>query len=150
MKDKKFVALASLFFLLFFVAMVITTLNQPISRFLRATNSTPSALKSFVIAFPQVAKISDGSNPETSAKIKVSVYIRDNNGTGIPNRSVKLLSADSSVTIMPGDTNTTNAKGFAEFYITSITPGKIELSAVDVESKIEVASANIPTIEFTQ
>lgn len=140
MKDKKFIALASVFFLLFFAAIVTTTLNKPLSNLLRAKNVNPSPLKSFAVVFPQTSTVGN--------KIKVSVYIRDVNGAVLPNRSVTMSSSLSSVSFAPSDTQLTNELGMAQFSMSSTTAGKIQLTAVDAETKTSVV--NIPTAEFTQ
>lgn len=148
LKDKKFLALSSVFFLLFLVAMAIATLNQPISRFLRAKNVAPSPLRSFVVVLPQVGTVGtegSGSNP---TKIKISVYMRDVNGTSIPNRSVKISSDLDSVSFSPSDTQITNTLGMAQFFMTSTTVGKTQLSVVDTETNTSIV--NIPTVEFTK
>lgn len=147
MKDKKFLALSSLFFLLFMVGMATITLNKPLSGLLRAKNVAPSALKSFIIAFPQKGSAGvEGSQPPT--KIKVSVYVRDVNGSVLPGRSVKMAASLPSVVIAPSDTQTTNELGMAQFFITAKAPGKTTLTATDVVNNTTITNA--PTIEFTE
>ena|SRR3990170_9094965 len=141
MKDKKFLALSALFFLMFFAGTAIITLEQPTSQLLRARTENPSPLKSFAVAFPQVGVVN-------STKIKVSVYIRDVSGTQLGNRSVKLSATGTGVTFDPSDTLTTNSIGEAQFFMQSSKPGKIQLTATDVESNMSIV--NIPTVEFTQ
>jgi len=147
-KDKKFLALSSVFFLLFLVAMAIATLNQPISRFLRAKNVVPSPLRSFVVVLPQVGTAGTEGNGSNPTKIKVSVYMRDVNGTSIPNRSVKISSTLDGVSFSPSDTQITNELGIAQFILTSINAGKAQLSVVDTETNTSIV--NIPTVEFTK
>lgn len=148
MKDKKFLALSSFFFLLFIAAISTAILDKPTSQILRAKNVNPSPLKSFVIVFPQIGTVGteDGTKPQT--KIKVSVFIRDVNGSVLPGRSVRLSSAVTGVTITPSDTQTTDNIGQAQFFITSSTAGKVQLSVVDVGSNTNIV--NIPTVEFTE
>lgn len=141
MKDKKFFALTSLFFLLFLAAMGIATLNQPIGRLLRARNITPSSNKSFVMVFPQTTRVQDG-------KIKVSVYIRDVNGASLPNRKVKVSSGTSTISFTPSDIQTTNEIGMAQFFMTSASIGRVEIAAVDIESNTSII--NIPSVEFVK
>lgn len=140
MNDKKFLVLSGLFFLIFFAGIAVITLEQPTSQILRAKNENPSPLKSFAIIFPQVGKVGD--------KIKVSVYIRDVNGTILTNRSVKLATNPVTVDITPSDTQTTNSLGMSQFFVSSKIPGKVEIIATDLNSNTSVA--NIPSIEFTQ
>lgn len=148
MKDKKFLALSSLFFLLFVVGMATVTLNKPLSGLLRAKNVAPSALKSFIIAFPQKGSTGVEGSPKPPTKIKVSVYIRDVNGSVLPGRSVKLVASLPSVVIAPSDTQTTNNLGMAQFFITAKAPGKTTLTATEIASNTTIANA--PTIEFTE
>ena len=148
MKDKKFLALSSLFFLLFFAMIGIAGLDQPKSGFLRAKNSTMSPLKSFAVVFPQMG-IAGNQNSETpSTKVKVSVYIRDVTVESMPNISVKLSADTKGVNISPIDTQNTDELGMAQFFLTSPSPGKIKLTATDIASGTPIA--NIPTVEFTQ
>jgi len=140
MKDKKFITLSSLFFLLFFLFMTVVNFNQPLRQLLKAQSVSPSPLKSFIIAFPQIGP--------TGSKIKVSVFIRDVNGDALSNRSVKLSSSLISANITPSETQTTNNLGLAEFYLSSDTPGEVKIQAVDVASNTNIV--NVPTVEFTQ
>ena len=145
MKDKTFMALSSLFFLLFFVAVGSITLNRPLSGILKAKNVAPSPLKSFAVVFPQVAKISD-SRGGNGTKIKVSVYIRGVDGSILPNRTVKLTADNPSVSIEPADSMQTNDIGQAEFLVASQEAGKTKVTATEVATNTQVI--NIPTIEF--
>jgi len=147
-KDKKFLALSSVFFLLFLVAMATATLNQPISRFLRAKNVAPSPLRSFVVVFPQVGTAGTEGSDSNPTKIKVSVYMRDVNGMALPNRGVKISSTLDGVSFSPSDTQTTNEFGMAQFFLTSTSAGKTQLSVADIETNTSVV--NIPTVEFTK
>ena len=140
MKDKTFLSLSLLFFLVFSVGIAILTLETPISKILRAKDENPSPLKSFAVAFPQVGTVGN--------QIKVSVYLRDVNGTVLPNRQIKLSSSLSSTAITPSDTQNTNDIGMAQFFITATATGKAQLTATDVGSK--TAIVNIPTVEFTE
>lgn len=148
MKDKKFLALSSLFFLLFFAMIGFASLDQPISGILRAKNSTMSPLKSFAVVFPQMG-VAGQENSETPAtKVKISVYIRDVTGESMPGRSVKLAADAAGVNIVPADSQNTDELGMAQFFLTSTSPGKIKLTATDLTSGTPIA--NIPTVEFTQ
>ena len=147
MKDKTFIALSALFFLLFFIGIGAFTLNQPLSSILTATNVAPSPLKSFAVVFPQIVSISDISRIDP-AKIKVSVYIRGVDGSILPNRTVKLSADPPIVNIMPSDTSDTNTIGQAEFFVSSRETGKIKLIAKEVSSNIDIV--NIPSVEFVE
>ncbi|MCL4339387.1 Ig-like domain-containing protein [Patescibacteria group bacterium] len=148
MKDKKFLTLSTLFFLLFIAAMSTVMLEKPTSQILRAKNSVPSPLKSFVIVFPQVGVAGSQNGDNTGTKIKISVYMRDVNGNVLPDRTVKLSSSLEGVTISPADQQVTDNIGQAQFYLTSTSTGKAELTAIDVVSNTKIV--NVPTVEFTQ
>jgi hypothetical protein len=149
MKDKTFIILTGLFFLLFFGGVIAVALGNPITGlFIRASNAVPSSSKSFVVVFPQVGIASDEQSGKASTKIKVTAYLRDDSGTLLSDRSVKISSNSKAVIITPGEIQNTNSIGQAQFFITSSLPGEVELSVIDIKSNIPVA--NIPTVEFTQ
>lgn len=148
MNDKKFLALSSIFFLLFFAFIALVSLDQPLTQTLRAKTAVPHALKSFVAVFPQVGVAGNESTGRKSTQIKVSVYVRDVNGNGLPNRSVKLATKDdNNIGISPSDTVTTDGIGMAQFFITSDNPGKVTLVVTDVDSGTVIQ--NVPSAEFT-
>lgn len=140
MKDKAFITLAGMFFLLFFMGVGAVAFNEPLSNLIRAKDVTPSADKSFGVVFPQVAKTGD--------RVKVSIYIRDTAGNVLTGRSIKLAAVDDVIQVSPSDTQATNSIGQAEFSITTNRPSTIKLSASDLSSKTQVV--NIPTVEFSQ
>lgn len=145
MKDKKLVVLATIFFLLFIVGVAVVALQKPTTQVLRAKNSNPSALKSFIIAFPQIATAGDENSSEKNAKVKVSVFIRDESGDVLPARSV-LLSTSPPVTIKPAESVVTDNLGNAQFFISSSVPGIVKLTATETSSNTIVS--NNPTVEF--
>lgn len=147
MKDRKFIALASFFFLLFFAGVATVALQKPTSQVLRAKNTNPSALKSFIIVFPQVAVAGDETGDKKATQIKVSVFIRDESGAGLSGRTVR-LTTDPNSNIKPGDTLSTDNLGMAQFFISAVSPGTVKLTATDVASNTTVS--NSPTVEFTQ
>lgn len=142
MKDKKFLVLSTVFFLLFLFGIISLSLDKPTSQILRAKNATPSPLKSFVKFYPPTAPV--GNN-----KVTVNVYIRDVSANSLPGRTVRLLVPDPKIIISPADTQTTNDFGMAQFVITSNIVGLFKLSAIDVSSEISISDSNIPDIEFT-
>ncbi len=148
MKDKKFLTLSSLFFLLFIGAMSTIFMSKPTSQILRAKNSVPSPLKSFVIIFPQVGVAGNETSINKPTKIKVSVFIRDVNGNSLQGRTIKLSSNPPIINVSPADTITTDNIGQAQFFISSQTPGKVQLSATDTISNVNIES--IPTVDFTE
>lgn len=148
MKDKKFLALSSFFFLLFVAAMSTVVLDKPTSQILRAKNVNPSPLKSFVVVFPQVGVAGIEGTETSPTKIKVSVFIRDVNGSVLPGRSVRLSSAVAGINITPSDIQITDNIGQAQFFITSSVAGKVQLTVIDVGSNTNIV--NVPTVEFTE
>lgn len=146
MKDRKFLALSSFFFLLFAVAMSLSLLSKPTSSLLRAKNVAPSPLKSFVVVFPQIGALTTDENQGT--KIKVSVFVRDVNGSVLSGRSIRLSSPTESISVQPADTQTTDDIGKAQFFVSAKTSGKVQLQATDIGSNTQIV--NVPTIEFTE
>jgi hypothetical protein len=147
MKDKTFLTLSGVFFLLFFIGIAAVTFNEPISRILRASNVTPSSTKSFGIVFPQVGVAGDEATGQNPTQVKVSIYLRDNNGDVLPNRSVKLSSVNGEIDITPSDSQPTNTFGRAEFFIQSKAPQTVKLTAIDVANNTPIT--NLPSVEFT-
>ncbi len=147
MKDKKFIALISLFFLLFIAGIATVTLQQPTSQVLRAKSSNPSALKSFIIVYPQIGIAGDETSDKKPTQVKVSVFIRDESGAVLSGRSVQ-LSTSPAVNIKPADTVSTDNVGMAQFFLTSSATGTVKISATDLTSSTVIS--NSPTVEFTQ
>ncbi len=148
MKDRTFINLAGFFFLLFFAGIAMLSLDKPINQYLRAKNVNPSPLKSFAIVFPQVASISDKKTSSQVTDIKVTVTMRDVNGSTLPNRRVKLSSSLEGTVITPADTQITNELGQTQFILTSTSTGKAILTATDMETN--TALVNIPSVEFIE
>lgn len=148
MKDKVFVALSSIFFIVFAVGIGVSFLNKPTSSILKAKNAVPSPLKSFAVVFPQIGVAGAEDAPKPPAKIKVSVFMRDVNGNVLADRNIRLTSTPSTLKITPADSLFTNNIGQAEFFITSSETGKVTLSVTDIVSNTQLA--NLPTVEFVQ
>lgn len=148
MRDRIFIGLSGLFFLLFFALVGTVTLERPLTNILRARTVAPSPLKSFVAAFPQTTGIDHGETGEKPVPIKLSVYIRDVAGDSLPNREVKLVASLADVSVVPGETQTTNETGLAQFFLTSRRAGTVTLTVTDVQSNIAIV--NVPTVEFTE
>lgn len=140
MKDKTFLTLAGLFFLLFFGGIATIAIQSPSSTILRAKNTNPSALKSFVVIFPQVGSV--------GSKLKVTVSMRDVNGAVLPSRSISVSSSLPTLIVEPSNTQTTDDHGQAQFFISSPVAGTATLTVSDVGSNIAIV--NIPSVEFTQ
>ncbi|MBI4066830.1 Ig-like domain-containing protein [Candidatus Gottesmanbacteria bacterium] len=147
MNDKKFIALSSIFFLMFIFGMGTLFVQEPISNYLRATTAQVSSEKSFITAIPQIGK-TEGSISETKpAQIKVNVYIRTDSGDLLAQKTVKLSTDLTSVNISPSDTQDTNKDGKAEFILTSTTPGVAQLTAQELTSGKTIS--NSLSVEFT-
>ncbi len=123
-------------------------ISKPTSQILRAKNSALSPLKSFVIIFPQIGVAGSDTSVNKPTKIKVSVFVRDVNGNSLPGKTIKLAANPSSVFITPSDTVSTDTIGQAQFFISSESPGQVQLTASDTVSNTNIE--NVPTIEFTQ
>lgn len=136
MKDKKFLLLSGLFFLVFLIGITLVALRGSTSTFLKAKSSVPSSDKSFAIVFPQMGK-----------NIKVIVTIRDADGNILSGRQTKVATSLAGVTIDPSDTQMTDEKGQATYTLTSTITGKATLSVMDVDANLTLA--NVPSIEFT-
>lgn len=147
MKDRKFVALASFFFLLFFAGIAVVALQKPTSQILRAKNVNPSPLKSFIIVYPQMGVAGQENSDKKPTQIKVSVFIRDEGGSVLTGRSVQLATSPTT-NIKPADTISTDNLGMAQFFISAASPGTVKLTATDIASNTTVS--NSPTVEFTQ
>lgn len=138
MKDKPFLVLAGLFFILF-VGM-LTMYVLPSGSTIRAKSAAVSPLKSFAIIFPQVTTI--------GSSVKVTVTVRDVNGSVLPNRAIQLSGDTGVLSITPSATQSTNENGQAEFFVSSSTAGQIHLKATELAGNVSIV--NIPSVEFTQ
>lgn len=119
--------------------------ERPISQFLRAQNAVVSETKSFFTAIPQV-----GVTESTSADpkdIKVDVYIRDENGNSMPQKTVTLTTDLPSVSITPSSNQTTDELGKASFILKSTSPGTANISVEETTSGT-ILSQKL-SVEFT-
>lgn len=148
MKDKTFLTLSGLFFILFFGSIAALTLDRPKSITLRASSSTMSPLKSFVAIYPQIAVVGDEQGPKKPTKVKVTVYVRDVNGQFLANRQVKITTSSPHVTISPSSTQNTNENGDAQFFLTSKQIGDVKISVTDVSSNSDFVS--VPSVSFVE
>ena len=148
MKDKTFLTLAGLFFIVFIVGIAVMTFDKPAGNILRAKQENPSPLKSFVVIFPQIGVAGDEASGKKPTKLKVTVTIRDVNGAVLSNRQIQITTSLDTVSVTPSDTQTTNDNGQAEFFLTSSSTGTVKLTITDKASN--QAIANVPTVEFTE
>lgn len=123
-------------------------MTKPTSQIIRAKNSAPSPLKSFVIIFPQIGVAGSDTSVNKPTKIKVSVFVRDVNGNSLSGKTIRLTANPSNVNITPSDTVTSDNIGQAQFFVASESPGKVQLTASDTVSNTKIE--NVPTIEFTE
>jgi hypothetical protein len=149
MKDKAFLTLTGLFFVVLFAGIAVISLEKPTSNILRASNKNPSPQRSLIVVFPQVGTIGDDTSEKKPSKIKVVVTIRDIDGSILSNRTIKLSSSMPNVKITPADTQTTDIEtNQATFYLSSAEAGTAKLKITDVASNLDLI--NVPTVEFTE
>lgn len=156
MKDKKFIILSSIFFLLFIFSIGSLLIGNPLSNYIKAATVTVSASKSIITALPQACSVSNNAPfPCAEKKIKVDVYVRSEGGDLIPNRTVQLSTQNGiadKITISPSGNQITNTFGKAEFILSSDTIGKTDLIAKDItdpDSAKHIQIAQPLSIEFT-
>lgn len=118
--DKKLSGLLVLFFLSFFVFVSVVVFRKPITRFTRASSVTASADKSIIIAWP-LTVIANRNEPVT-----VSVFVRSENSTPVPNKTVLLQSSLGAVSPISA---VSDENGKAVFTLTNSQPGEAVLSA---------------------
>lgn len=149
MSDKKFVALSSIFFLLFIFGMGSLFVQEPLSNYLRATTTAVDQNKSIITAIPQVCSSKPNAISKCpNQKIKVAVYIRSENGDLLANKSVQLWTDPTGPNIQPSDIQITNKNGMAEFVLASETPLKVSLFAKEIASQKQLTQTL--SVEFTQ
>ena len=154
MKEKKFIILTGFFFLVFVLGVGVLTLEQPLSRFLRASNVTPPSPKKSIILVTSPSRVAV-NNP-----VNILVTVRGEDTKVLPaGRRVRLfayMNGDpnpSTVTITPNkavsdqpNTGETEDVG-AKFTITSSATGIVTLRVTDITDK-EINLGNNPTVEF--
>ena len=118
--DKKLSGLLILFFLSFFVFVSVVVFRKPITRFTRASSVTASADKSIIIAWPMTV-IANRDEP-----VAVTVFVRSENSTPVPNKTVILQSSLGAVDPISA---VSDENGKAEFTLINSQPGEAVLSA---------------------
>lgn len=118
---------------MFIFGMGFLIADRPVSQFLRAQNQTVSPSKSFFTAIPQ-ASSTEGSEKAETKEIKVDVFIRDENGNVIPNKTVKISTDLPQITYSPADTQTTDDLGKASFILKSPSPGTANITVSETTS----------------
>lgn len=147
MKDKTFISLSVLFFILFFLGIALVGFEKPLLNTIFALNENPDTGKCFGVIFPFSGTAGDENSPTRPTKIRVTVVIRDKNNKFLSNRPIRLVPDLSSVTVSPTDTQNT-ANGQAVFEISSSRAGTVHLKAIDLNSKAVIEK--IPSAEFTE
>lgn len=119
--DKKLSGLLVLFFLSFFVFVSVVVFRRPITQFTRASSVAPSAARSIIVAWP-LNVIANRDEPVT-----VTVFVRSESNTPIPNKTVILQSTLGAVDPISTTTDTT---GKATFTLKNTQVGEAQLSAI--------------------
>jgi hypothetical protein len=119
--DKKLLGMMMLFFLAFTIFMSFILFNDQLTSVTRASTDIIASDKSLIFAWPlEVA----ADNTETS---EVTVFVRNDEGRGISDKTVRLSTTVGSVQEAGV---ITDANGKAIFTISSGTPGVAEITAV--------------------
>jgi hypothetical protein len=128
--DKKLIALIALFFIsfAFFTAAII--FKEPIVNLTRAKdNSTPSPVRSKILAWPLSYLNADGNSQSV-----INVFVISQSDRPLANKLVTLTNTLGS---LKETAKTTDNNGKATFSITSTTSGIAEIEAV-VEPNIKL------------
>lgn len=128
--DKKLLILGIVFIVTFAAYMVITIFKIPIFSFTQAANDNRSAdiSTSLIFAWPLELK-ADGEG-----RSEITVFVRDNNGRGIPEKEV---SVTSSVGDVQANQAITDSQGKAVFYLTSTSIGVAQIEAFVDNRKLQ-------------
>lgn len=128
--DKKLLILGLLFIVTFIVYMLIAFFRIPIFSFTQAANDNRAAdiSNSLIFAWPLEME----ANAETPSEI--TVFIRDNQGKGIPEKQVRVT---SSLGQLEGTPATTDDQGKVTFLLTSTTPGIAQVEAFVDNRKLQ-------------
>jgi len=125
--DKKLLGLIFVFFIVFLLFLSAVIFNQSFSRFTRASEHfIPSVNKSLIFAWPLDTKINN--------QVTVNVFIRNEKGIPLANKSVLLKTTIGNISPNPV---TTDKSGKASSILTSSTSGTAQLSAI-VENSYEL------------
>ncbi|PJE63391.1 hypothetical protein COU89_03605 [Candidatus Roizmanbacteria bacterium CG10_big_fil_rev_8_21_14_0_10_45_7] len=135
MRQRQLVLLYILFFLLAASTIGIMMFEQPVQRIIRASSTDPSREKSLILADKILARPSD--------KVQITVFIRNDQGEALPNKSVQvrvdngLLTSTTAITDDSGKAIfTLGSNGAEKSVVTASTEG------IDVSNTI--------TVYFTQ
>lgn len=128
--DKKLLILGILFFVTVAAYIVITVFRIPIFSFTQAANEDrPADIgTSLIFAWPLEVKANGTERSE------VSVFVRDREGRGIPEKVVQL---NSSLGDIQGNGSATDSQGKIVFYLTSTTNGIAQIEAMVDNRKLQ-------------
>ena len=119
-------------------------MEKPVSQFLRAQTAVVSPTKSFFTAIPQVGAVEGAqANPKD---IKVDVYIRDEDGNSMPQKTVNLTTDLPSVVIEPS-VKETDDLGKATFILKSSQVGTANINVEETTSGTKLTQKL--SVEFT-
>jgi len=135
--DKKFIGLASVFFLFFGIFMTVLVFNDSLVTLTRAKDElVPVQEKSFILAYP-LTVAADGTSVS-----EVTVWVRNAEGKNMANKKVKLT---SSIGTLDQEIINTDTTGKAVFKLSSTTPGIAEISALINDS---IGTGNKVSVSF--
>lgn len=136
--DTKLIGLLSIFFLVFGVFMTVLLFNDNLTTITKAKDELiPSSEKSIILAYPLSLQAGNGQS-------KVTVWVRNKEGKGIPNQPVTLTTSLGTLDIQALNSD---GQGRAIFTLSSQTAGTATLNATIAGT---VNPSNTVTVEFTQ
>lgn len=128
--DKKLLFLGILFLVTVVSYLVITIFRIPVFSFTQAANENRPADIGTSLIFAWPLELSANGTERS----EISVFVRDNNGRGIPEKQVQL---NTTVGTIQGNRSTTDSQGKAIFYLTSTTNGVAEIEAFVDNRKLQ-------------
>lgn len=135
--DKKLLALGILLIVTFIIYILVAVAKIPLFSFTEAANDNRpiSLTSSLIFAWPLEVKADNEENTE------ITVFIRDKDGKGIPEKQVTISSTIGDIL---GNPSITDSQGKAVFTITSATNGVAEIEAMVDNRKLQ----NNVTVKF--
>lgn len=114
--DKKLLIIGILFIVTFIIYIVIAFFRIPIFSFTQAANENRAADISTSLIFAWPLELSSTSEEPS----EITVFIRDNEGRGIPEKQVRVT---STLGELQGSPSITDDQGKVTFLLTSSAPG---------------------------
>ncbi len=114
--DKKLLIIGILFIVTFIIYIVIAFFRVPIFSFTQAANENRAADISTSLIFAWPLELSTASEEPS----EITVFIRDNEGRGIPEKQVRVT---STLGELQGSPSITDDQGKVTFLLTSSAPG---------------------------